>query len=178
MSVLPTAYPEQVPVYLRSGDLVELPEHSSYVNLREYLVAHTVAENTKIAREALGARKSLVTVRSVSEYPYNCVGMVLANRRAWIDMDSDEIENLLTKDGFRKVPAKELSVGDVVLYEQDNEYTHIGMVICVDRQSVTNIWVLSKWGFAGEMIHHLHDVPSEYGLGRHFWSERKSDETA
>ena len=178
MSVLPSAYPEQKPIYLRSGEPIELPEHTKYVNLREYLVAHTVAENTKIAREALGARKSLVTVRSISEYPYNCVGMVLANRRAWIDLDSDEIENILTKDGFTKVLRKDLAVGDVVLYEQDNEFTHIGMVICIDKDNANNIWILSKWGFAGEMVHHLHDVPIEYGLGRHFWSERKPDETS
>ncbi len=172
MSLLPTAYPEQKPIYLRSGESIALPEHTQYVNLREYLVAHTVAENTKIAHEALGTRKSLVTVRSISEYPYNCVGMVLANRRAWIDLDSDEIENILTKDGFTKVLRKDLAVGDVVLYAQDNEFTHIGMVICVDSKDVNNIWILSKWGFAGEMIHHVLDVPSGYGLVSQYWSER------
>ena len=172
MSILPSAYPEQKPIYLRSGEPIALPEHTQYVNLREYLVAHTVAENTEIAREALGARKSLVTVRSISEYPYNCVGMILANRRAWIDLDSDEIESILTKDGFTKVLRKDLAVGDVVLYEQDNEFTHIGMVICVDSKDVNNIWILSKWGFAGEMIHHVLDVPSGYGLVSQYWSER------
>lgn len=178
MTVLPSAYPEQKPIYLRSGDPIELPEHTGYVNLREYLVAHTVAENTKIAREALGARKSLVTVRSVSEHPYNCVGMVLANRRAWIDMDSNEIEDILTKDGYEKVLPKDTTVGDVVLYERDNEFTHIGMVVCVDRENATNTWILSKWGFAGEMVHHLHDVPDAYGLATQFWSERVANGTA
>lgn len=54
MTVLPLAYPEQLPIYLRSGDTIKLPEHTKYVNLREYLVAHTVAEYTRIALEAPG----------------------------------------------------------------------------------------------------------------------------
>ena len=177
MSVLPLAYPEQKPVFLRSGDPISMPEHIKYVSLREYLLAKTVAAHTREAIELVGPNKSNVRVRSISDHPYNCVGMVLANRRAWIDLDSDEIEDLLAKDGFKKILPQELSVGDVVLYEHDNEFTHIGMVICVDSENVTNIWVMSKWGFAGEMIHHLHDVPGEYGLGRHFWSERVTDET-
>lgn len=42
MSVMPSAYPEQKPIYLRSGDPLELPEHTKYVSLREYLLGHTV----------------------------------------------------------------------------------------------------------------------------------------
>lgn len=178
MSILSSAYPEQKPIYLRSGDPIELPEHVEYVSLLEYLRNTTVMSFTERALELLGARKNNVRVRSISEYPYNCVGMVLANRRAWIDMDSDQIEKILAKDGYKKVLPKELSVGDVVLYEKDNEFTHIGMIISVDRQNAANTWVLSKWGFAGEVIHHLHDVPSDYGLGRYFWSERESDATS
>lgn len=172
MSVLPSAYPEQRPIYLRSGDPIELPEHFKYVSLREYLRDNTVATETENALQLLGSRKYNVQVRSISEYPYNCVGMVLGSRRAWIDLDSDEIEDILTKDGLKKVSPKELSVGDIVLYEQDDEYTHIGVVICVDNQNVNNVWILSKWGFAGEMIHHVLDVPSGYGLVSQYWSER------
>ncbi len=172
MSVLPSAYPEQKPIYLRSGDPIELPEHIQYVNLREYLLENTVANETESALRLLGAKKNSVQVRSISEYPYNCVGMVFGNRRAWIDLDSEEIETHLTNDGYRKISKEELSVGDVVLYKHGEEYTHIGVVICVDRQNVNNIWILSKWGFAGEMIHHVLDVPSGYGLVSQYWSER------
>lgn len=172
MSVLPSAYPEQKPIFLRSGDPVKLPEHFQYVNLREYLLGNTVASETESALRLLGSKRNRVQVRSISEHPYNCVGMVLANRRTWINLESDEIEYLLTKDGFRKILPRDLSVGDVVLYRQDNEFTHIGMVICVDNQNVNNIWILSKWGFAGEIIHHVLDVPSGYGLVSQYWSER------
>jgi len=172
MTVLPSAYSEQKPIYLRSGDPIALPEHTKYVILREYLVAHTVAENTRIAREALGSKKSDVKIRSVSEYPYNCVGMVLGNRRAWIDLDSEKIEAYLTKDGYRKISKEELSVGDVVLYKQGEEFTHIGVVIFVDRKNVNNVWIMSKWGFAGEMIHHVLDVPKGYGRVCLYWTER------
>ncbi len=177
MSILPSAYPEQKPIYLRSGDPVELPEHTQYVNLREYLLIQTVATNTEAALQLLGAKKHNVRVRSISEYPYNCVGMVLGNRRAWIDLDSEEIENSLIQDGYTKTSQKDLSVGDVVLYENKNEYTHIGMVICVGSEDITNVWLLSKWGFAGEFIHHLHDVPGDYGVASQFWSERVAHDT-
>ena len=177
MSILPSAYPEQMPIYLRSGDPVELPEHTQYVNLREYLLIQTVATNTEVALQLLGAKKHNVRVRSISEYPYNCVGMVLGNRRAWIDLDSEAIENSLIQDGFRKISQEDLTVGDVVLYENENEYTHIGMVICVGGEDITNVWLLSKWGFAGEFIHHLHDVLSDYGVASQFWSERVAHDT-
>lgn len=98
--------------------------------------------------------------------------MILGNRRAWIDLDSDKIEAYLTNDGYRKITKEELSVGDVVLYKQGEEFTHIGVVIFVDSQNVNNMWILSKWGFAGEMIHHVLDVPREYGRVGLYWSER------
>lgn len=172
MSILPSSYPQQVPVYLRSGDPIALPEHFQYVNMREYLRKQTVAGNTERALELLGTKKDSVKVRSISEYPYNCVGMVLGNRRAWIDLVTEEIETSLKLDGYAKTSQDKLSVGDVVLYKNEDEFTHIGVVISVDIRDVVDIWVLSKWGFAGEMIHHLHDVPSEYGLASQFWSER------
>ena len=175
MSILPAAYPQQKPIYLRSGDLIVLPEHSKYVNLREYLLTHTVAVNSRIAQRQLAARNSRVRVRSISEHPYNCVGLIFANRRAWIDMDSDHIENYLELDGYRQVSLHELSVGDVVLYANQDGFSHIGMVIQAEIEDLANISVLSKWGFAGEFIHHLHDVPSAYGIASHYWSERRPD---
>lgn len=172
MTVLLSAYPEQKPIYLRSGDPLELPEHTEYVSLREYLRGHSVLAFTERALQLLGAKKDRVRVRSISEFPYNCVGMVLGNRRAWIDMDSERIQSSLTNDGYKMISQNLLTEGDVVLYELANELTHIGMVLCVDSQNDSNIWILSKWGFAGEFIHHLHDVPSEYGVASQFWSER------
>lgn len=177
MSILPNVYPQQRPIYLRSGDPLKLPEHSKYVNLREYILGHTVATNTEKALEHLGTLRISVRIRSISEYPYNCVGMVLGNRRAWIDLDTDEIESSLTKDGYRRISSEELSVGDVVVYANQDEFTHIGVVIFVGRRDLTDVRVLSKWGFAGEMIHHLHVVPKDYGLASQFWTERVVHET-
>lgn len=178
MSVLPSAYPEQKPIYLRSGDPIELPEHTKYVGLREYLLVKTVAIHTKEALELVGVRKSHVRVRSISDHPYNCVGMVLGNRRVWIDMDSDEIENSLTKDGYRKLMQEPVSIGDVVLYKNRDGFSHIGVVLCVESQNVNNIWVLSKWGFAGEMIHRVLDVPKGYGSVSQYWTDRVNYGTA
>ncbi len=92
-------------------------------------------------------------------------------------MDSEKIQNSLTKDGYKRISQKLLTAGDVVLYELANEFTHIGMVLFVDSQNDSNIWILSKWGFAGEFIHHLHDVPGDYGVASQFWSERVAHDT-
>ena len=174
MTGFQSAFAQQKPIYLRSGDPIELPEHHRYVNLREYLLTYTVAVNTAKALDLIGTKRDQVKVRSISEFPYNCVGMVLGNRRAWIDLDG--IETCLEKDGYRRVSQDELLAGDVVLYRNQDEITHIGVVIFVERQDVIDIRVLSKWGFAGEIIHHLHDVPNDYGLASQFWSERVAHE--
>ncbi len=174
MSVLPSVYPEQKPIYLRSGDPIELPEHSNYVNLREFLRHKTVAIHTQEALQLVGVRNRDIRVRSISEFPYNCVGMVLGNRRAWIDLDSEEIESSLSKDGYRRISQDAVEVGDVVLYENQDGFSHIGTIIYVKHEGIADIRVLSKWGFAGEIIHHLLDVPTAYGLASQYWTERVS----
>lgn len=178
MSILPSAYPEQKPIYWRSGDPIELPEHTQYVNLREYLLEKTVATHTQEALELVGPRKDQVTIRSISEHPYNCVGMVLANRRVWIDMDSDAFDESLTKDGYKRISKEAVTIGDVVLYENQDGFSHVGVVLCVESQNVNNIWVLSKWGFAGEMIHRVLDVPTGYGRVSQYWTDRVNYGTA
>jgi hypothetical protein len=48
--------------------------------------------------------------RSVSAYPYNCVGMIFAVRRAIIEID--HIYRLLDEDGYREIRREDAQVGD------------------------------------------------------------------
>ena len=113
-----------------------------------------------------------LTIRSVSAHLYNCVGMVFANRRAWIDVVF--LRQILSHDGYHQVEVEELHVGDVVVYTLDNSPVHVGLITCVYPKlgSITNIRVLSKWGKDGEVEHGLSDVPSRLGQPSEYWSER------
>ena len=57
-----------------------------------------------------------LTTRSLSLHPYNCVGMIFANRRAWIDIDI--IEQLLDEDGYQTITRDQIVIGDLVLYKK------------------------------------------------------------
>ncbi len=73
-------------------------------------------------------------VRSVSQHLYSCVGMVFANRRAWIEPDS--LHRILREDGYTKLTNVEnLSVGDVVLYHLQGKPVHVGVVTEVSKEN-------------------------------------------
>jgi hypothetical protein len=113
------------------------------------------------------------TLRSISS-TYNCVGLALAARRAVVS--AYDLPSLLEDDGFVKVPEEKVQVGDLVVYVVDGQMEHVGIV--VHRSLVLtprdhSIKLISKWGFLGEYIHDIEDVPAEYGNNWEFWSERQ-----
>jgi hypothetical protein len=95
-----------------------------------------------------------VRIRSAPEHPYNCVGMIFASRRAWIEID--HIYRLLREDGYRKIPRGKIVEGDVVLYKYGGDPAHVGVIMFIDR-GLTNIKVMSKWGEDAEFIHFIED---------------------
>lgn len=115
-------------------------------------------------------------LRSVDVYPYNCVGMIFAARRAWIEID--HIYALLSGDGFREISEEEITVGDLILYiDSHNEPAHIGLIITVDSIGTTkSIVVISKWGKDAEFIHFIEDVPEQMGKPMKFFTDRKTHE--
>ncbi len=115
-------------------------------------------------------------LRSVDIYPYNCVRMIFAARRAWIEIDY--IYDLLKGDDFRQIGEDEVTVGDLVLYiDPNNEPAHIGLIITVDSFAMTkNILVISKWGKDAEFIHFIGDVPDQMGKPMKFYTDRKTHE--
>lgn len=116
--------------------------------------------------------KRITRVRSVSTYLYNCVGMIFANRRAWIEIDV--LDDILKEDGYTKVTLQQLEAGDIVSYAYDRAPAHVGLVTHVDRfeGEVAGVTVLSKWGKDAEILHPMNAVPARFGMPSDFWSER------
>jgi len=126
------------------------------------------------AAKQLHAKSSrqLRTLRST----YNCVGMVFANRRTFIE--PEQIPMILQDDDYAEViRTEELMPGDVVLYKDPNsdDVKHVGLVLSAEVMfEAKRIRVLSQFGRDGEYIHDLDDVPEFYGKTVvRFYSERR-----
>jgi hypothetical protein len=106
---------------------------------------------------------------------YNCVGMVFAARRTWID--SEYIRFILHEDGYRRLANEsEVSAGDVVVYtDDDGDAVHVGLVWSVNRSGAgfeDKMMILSKWGYCGEYLHGPYNVCDGLGIPSEFWSDR------
>lgn len=161
----------QKPVFTRNG--WEIPQPNPLVldkyNQTENLVRiQTVA----LVKELLFKGKTGLAIRSVSSHMYDCVGMIFANRRAWIDIE--HVSKILSNDGYKPIAKDNLVVGDVVVYTLDKKRVHVGLVTRVfpNIGNIPIIRVLSKWGKHGEVEHRLEDVPYYLGKPSEFWSER------
>ena len=126
------------------------------------------------AQELMKWRRN-IELRSIDNYPYNCVGMIFASRRAWIEIDY--IYDLLRADGYNIIHQNDVKVGDVVLYKKVNDPLHVALVIAKETIGTTSlIKVMSKWGKDAEFIHMLDDVPEQLGTPAEFWTDRKTHE--
>lgn len=106
---------------------------------------------------------------------YNCMGMVFAARRTWVE--TDLLELIKEDDEYRVVDAKQVVPGDLVLYRgPEGQLAHIGLVLekhAVLSEGQFSFTVLSKWGQGGEYKHLLDDVPPTLGKPTEFISERR-----
>jgi hypothetical protein len=109
---------------------------------------------------------------------YNCMGLVFASRRTWIDVD--EIPTILDDDGYAHLEGlMEAKVGDVVVYgdPSDGEISHVGIIVRKEANVLNASWdveVMSQWGADGEYIHPLDHVPALLGVPFQFWTDRKA----
>lgn len=109
---------------------------------------------------------------------YNCVGMVVASRRTWVD--PADLVRVLRDDGYRKLNGPEESdVGDVVIYHDDNDAPcQVGLVVrknlFVAGEGEELLTVLSKWGADGEYIHGASRVPVYLGPPAEYWTDRRT----
>ena len=122
---------------------------------------------TALIDEMNARRKTNLKIRSVSEYPYNCVGMIFCSRRSSVDIE--HVYDILMYDGYNEIMKDELIPGDLVLYTFQDEPSHVGMVSCV---SPYELLVLSKWGKDGEIEHDYREVPYELGVPTAYYSTR------
>ena len=106
---------------------------------------------------------------------YNCMGMVFANRRVWIN--PDQLNLILSDDAYRPVgDERDLQPGDVVVYRNTGgAVVHVGIVSTVTPNLLTASWevqVLSQWGAAGEYFHRVDNVHPMLGTPSEYWTER------
>lgn len=114
---------------------------------------------------------------------YNCMGMVFAGRRTWVDPEHFDL--IVTDDSYRKLATGERVVaGDVIAYRgKNNEVTHVGAVVEVRPTATPNppigagLMILSQWGADGEYLHEGHMLPRALaGAGTprfEIWTDRK-----
>lgn len=126
--------------------------------------------------EVIGASCPSGQPRSITQ-TYNCIGMVFASRRVWID--SNYFYTILSDDGYRPLGGlDDVQVGDLIVYKNPNgEFTHVAIFIKKEPIIVggnkTRVWVLGQFGFDGEWIHPHDEVPKYCGKPVEYWTERR-----
>ncbi len=173
MTLLPFEDDPRTPVYARSGweipqvDFSELIEHSEWQS--EFFVRN---RTDSLLRNLERKEKNIVGIRSISAHMYNCLGMIFASRRAWIE--TNHLYELLRQDGYNRVSERDIVPGDVVVYGTNLVPTHVGLIMNIHRDGsdIDNLMVLSKWGKEAEILHQADVVPDAYGQPVEYWSER------
>lgn len=127
------------------------------------------------ARDNVLSHHPTAVERSLSS-EYNCMGMVFAARRTWIDPALLGI--ILRGDSYRRVQEEsELAVGDVVVYRNRNgSVSHVGVIFSIGLygpDGTRKVVVLSQWGLDGEYFHEIDDVNPHLGEPADYWTDRK-----
>lgn len=91
---------------------------------------------------------------------YNCHGLTFAMRRAWLNLDSDRLQEIITDDGYVTVSERDVKPGDIAVYYYDDEPEHTAVVVwCEPDTAVACPWVVSKLGSGPEVIHRYNQSP-------------------
>ena len=130
-------------------------------------------ESMDAARKFVLTAHETARLRSLASV-YNCLGMVFASRRTWVE--PEELPKILSDDSYRKIKRTELQSGDVIIYRDDsNEVSHVGIVdeVIVKLEDGTKkVRVLSQWGADGEYFHLDYDVNPRLGQPSEYWTDR------
>ncbi|MBL7140446.1 MAG: hypothetical protein ISS74_06005 [Planctomycetes bacterium] len=116
----------------------------------------------------------MAAMRRPASGQYNCHGLTFANRRTGIYNPKD-VEAILSDDGYRRISAAEAQPGDIVTCHDGTEVSHTAVITRIERSEALiggqAVWLLSKWGQAGEYLHTLGEGPyKEHRVV--FWTER------
>ncbi len=144
-------------------------------DIRNSRRAERPADWLRAARAADARSNPNAELRSTTA-TYNCMGLVFASRRTWIE--TDELPTILNDDNCRRLKENEdVFPGDVVAYTRaSGDITHVGIVLRVEpdiEKATRRITVLSKWGQHGEYVHASEDVPTLLGSPTQLWTERR-----
>lgn len=88
---------------------------------------------------------------------YNCHGLTFASRRTKIT-EAQEVRKLLKEDDYEPIATDKVMPGDVAVYFKNGDVEHSGIVVRVE-QPFNVPFILSKWGFLQEAIHHVNQCP-------------------
>jgi hypothetical protein len=159
-------FKKDLPIFTRSGWEIPLPDQSEKPPIQDPRLV-------SIRANALLEKGPNRKIRSISGYPYSCVGMLFASRRAFVEID--HIYEILHHDGYRQLLRNDVMRGDIVLYKNGAKPSHVGLIIqaeLLQHSTHLDILVLSKWGKDAEFIHRIEDVPDIYGQASEYWTER------
>lgn len=129
-----------------------------------------IAEPNCGKKELTAAQIAAITAILSAEHPnanvvgsatreYNCHGFSLAASHGFFEQPAA----FFTDDHF-EVSFDDPLEGDVVVYINDGDPAHTGVVIAVQNNRITR--VRSKWGGWPVVEHDLHDVRDAYGVPR------------
>ena len=114
-----------------------------------------------------------VQIRSQASVDYNCVGMVFASRRFWIE--DEHIKTILDEDSYRRIAREQVVLGDVAIYAFRGERVHVGVVVEILQElgrRTSRFKVMSKWGLLPEFIHFEGAVPEQFEKVSEFYTDR------
>jgi len=76
-------------------------------------------------------------------------------------------------DTYKRIKFKEIQKGDIVLFKDDFDYLHIG-IIQEKGIDINNTIIRAKFGQLGIYEHKLKDTPLSYGNRIIFWRKNKT----
>lgn len=132
-------------------------------------------DSMRAARDMVEGNHTTAKSRSLVS-SYNCLGMVFATRRTWIE--PDHLQMILDDDDYQLVSSEsDVQPGDVVVYRNaSGEVTHVGIVARKEtepRDATYKITVLSQWGKDGEYFHDINDINVLLGTPSEYWTDRR-----
>lgn len=105
---------------------------------------------------------------------YNCVGLVFASRRTWVD--TDQLNKIFEEDEYRQIRVEDAQPGDVIVYrDRDKQMVHVGILQNREpdvARAAWNLTVVSQFGADGEYIHEIADVVPLLGTPTEAWTDR------
>jgi len=169
-----------MPLIIGAGGEKDRGSLPLYTRSREFIPNEIRLESHPIrlqAAKALWEKEHPQAKLRSSTSIYNCMGLVFASRRTWVD--PEYIALILHGDEYQRVAnIFDVKIGDIVLYKDNDgkDITHVGIVVEVIPEIITASFqfkVISKWGADGEYIHSTEDVPERLGHPSEYWTDRR-----